>query len=316
VVPIRLDLTAMRNVVVHLIDHLVVPGLLVCGGIATHLLVVAGLAPWLISALVVGAVAVVAAVVERARPERAEHRPLDQPLWIEAAHFLFNYHLGYALAFGVCALIALGVAAGGLASPWPARWPLALQVLLAVTLAEGCSYWQHRLFHRVRWLWPFHALHHSGSRLNVVRTGRFHFVDIGPGALLLFLPLVLLQAPAVVVTWTATLAGILGVLQHANMRVRTPRWLDGLMCTPAVHRFHHSARERESNANFGTTVMLFDRLFGSYRPPHAPGPDAVGIVDDATPAGFLPQTIAPFRRARRDAGSRSQAMPARSARGS
>ena len=149
-------------------------------------------------------------------------------------------------------------------SLWPGAWPLPLQVVLMCVLAEALSYWQHRLFHRVPFLWRFHALHHSGERLNMVRAGRFHFADIGPGAFFVFLPLVLLGAPGAVVAWSAALTGVLGLLQHANLRMRTPAWADRLVCTPAVHRFHHSREPRENDGNFGTIVMVFDVLFACW----------------------------------------------------
>lgn len=280
-----------------LVDLLVVPGVLAAAVGATYLLLAARVPALLASGAVILGVAAVAAVLERARPERADYVALDQPLATEVAHYLFNYNLGYALALGVVALV--GLALDGLAVPaaWPAAAPLAAQVALAVLVSEGVSYWQHRLAHRWAWMWPFHALHHSGARLNLVRAARFHFLDIGVGSLLFLAPLVVLRAPDVVVTWTVALAGALGILQHANIRVRTPRALDGLVCTPAVHRFHHSADVRESDANFGTTLMLFDHLLGTYRAPDGAGPAAVGIAGDDRPPGFWRQATAPFRRA-------------------
>jgi sterol desaturase/sphingolipid hydroxylase (fatty acid hydroxylase superfamily) len=264
--------------------------------VATQALLGAPVPPILISGLVVGGLAVVAAILERVRPEREDYRRFDQPLRVEIAHFLLDYNLGYALAFAALVPIARAAAALFPVAPWPAAWPLPLQIALAALLAEAASYWQHRLSHRNAWLWRFHALHHSGGRLNLARTARFHFVDIGPGAFLVFLPLVLLRAPDVILTWAAALSGAVGVLQHSNIRVRTPAWLDRLICTPAVHRFHHSRAGRESNANFGTLVMVFDRLFGSYQLPDGPGPAAVGIEDDPVPRDdFMRQVLGPFR---------------------
>jgi len=251
---------------------------------------------FLVTSLVVGALAVAAAILERVRPERLEHAQLDQPFAVDAAHFFLNYQLGYALALAACAAVAQGVEALGVAPLWPRTWPLAAQIVFAAFLAEGVSYWQHRLVHRVPWLWPFHALHHSGERLNLIRAGRFHFVDIGPAAFMALGPLVVLGAPDTVVSWVASLSGALGVLEHANIRMRTPAWVGWLVCTPALHRHHHSRARAESNRNFGTLVMLFDVLFGTYEAPRPEGPRAVGIEDDPVPRGFWNQVVAPFRR--------------------
>ena len=279
------------------LDYGTIPVLLAGMVIATRALLDLAVPPMLASGLVVGAVAAVVAILERVRPERDDQRAFDQPLRVEIAHFIFNYNLGYALALAACVPIGRAAAALFPVAPWPSGWPLALQIALAAVLSEGVSYWQHRLSHRNRWLWKFHALHHSGGRLNLARTARFHLVDIAPGAFLVFLPLVVLRAPESIIGWAGTIAGTFGVLTHANLRLRTPAWLNRLVCTPAVHRFHHSSNGPESNANFGTLVMLFDHLFGSYRLPTGPGPAAVGIQNDPVPRGrFWPQMLAPFRR--------------------
>ena len=259
-----------------------------------------GVDPWLVSGLAVAIVAIVAAFSERHWPARSDSRQLDQPFAVDAAHFLLNYNLGYAIAMAGCYALA------GVSVPlWPSEWPLAAQLVLVCFIAEGSSYWQHRLVHRVSWLWPFHALHHSGGSLNLVRGGRFHFVDISAGAFMVFAPAVLLGAPEEIITWLASFSGALGVAQHANIAGRTPAWLDRLVCTPAVHRHHHSIDEAESDANFGTVVMAFDILFGTYAQPSPDGPAAIGVAADPTPraetswtAGFLRQFIAPFFAAR------------------
>lgn len=276
-----------------------IPPLFVLSALAATAAVQGRVPEFLVTGLVVGALALVAAILERVRPERSEYVKLDQAFAVDAAHFFLNYHLGYVLAVGACA--ALGYCLNPyLQRPlWPSHWPLALQIGFAVFLAEAVSYWQHRLFHRVPWLWQFHALHHRGERLNLMRAGRFHFVDIGPAAFMALAPLVVLGAPDTMLTWVASISGILGVLEHANIRMRTPAWLGWIVCTPALHRHHHSRTPAESNRNFGTLVMLFDMLFGTYQAPRPGGPLAVGIEDDAAPRGFWKQVFAPFRRAAR-----------------
>jgi hypothetical protein len=81
-----------------------------------------------------------------------------------------------------------------------------------------------------------------------------------------------------------------------GIRMRTPAWLDLLVCTPAVHRHHHSRARAESDTNFGDTVMIFDLLVGTYGKPRPVGPEATGLDDDPVPrAGFFAQVLSPFR---------------------
>jgi sterol desaturase/sphingolipid hydroxylase (fatty acid hydroxylase superfamily) len=85
-------------------------------------------------------------------------------------------------------------------------------------------------------------------------------------------------------------------LQHANLRARTPAFVDRLVCTPVVHRWHHSRAHRESDANFGTFVMIFDALFGTWSRPTRDAPEAFGLEDDPVRRGFLRQLLDPFGR--------------------
>jgi sterol desaturase/sphingolipid hydroxylase (fatty acid hydroxylase superfamily) len=276
-----------------------IPPLFLLGTLAATSAALGRVPEFLVSALVVGPLAVVVAVLERVRPENVEYTKLDQPFAVDAAHFFLNYHLGYFLALGACAALA-HVLTPYLSEPlWPSQWPFPFQLALALFLAEAISYWQHRLIHRVPWLWRFHALHHSGERLNLIRAGRFHFVDIGPAAFVTLAPLVVLGAPDAMFAWVASISGCFGLLEHANIHMRTPAWVGRVICTPALHRHHHSRVPRESNRNFGTLVMLFDVVFGTYESPRAEGPLAVGIQKDPVPRGFWNQVFSPFRRAAR-----------------
>jgi sterol desaturase/sphingolipid hydroxylase (fatty acid hydroxylase superfamily) len=278
------------------LDYAVWPLLLGGSVWAAHAMLELGLPPLGVTPVVVMAFLAVVAVLERIRPERSDYSAPDQPLWIEAAHFVFSFELGYGAALLLCEVFS-GAARAAVALPaWPSQAPGALQLALAVLLYEGTSYWQHRLIHHIPWLWRFHALHHSGTRLNFLRTARFHAIDIGSAAFVAYLPLVLLGAPDRLFTVLGVLLSALGVLQHANVRMRTPRWLDWLVCTPAVHRHHHSRARRENDSNFGNTVMIFDVLFGTFGRPRPAGPVFVGIENDRVAAGFWGQVFPQPRR--------------------
>lgn len=270
---------------------LLVPVALVLGVGMELGLLRAGMPSFLVIGLVIGVFAVSFAILERVSPEREDWVPFDQPLLVDAGHYLLGNQVGIGLGWGLSHALAR---AAHLRPVWPGG-PLVVQIAVALLVSELFGYLQHRLAHRWQWLWRFHALHHRGARLNLVRAGRFHFVDVGMLTFATFFPLLLLGASELVVTTVSVISGLVGIVTHANVRVRTPRWLDHLMCTPAVHRHHHSADLRESNENYGTTLVLFDQLFGTWRAPAGPTPVATGITDDPTPEGLVAQITAPFR---------------------
>jgi sterol desaturase/sphingolipid hydroxylase (fatty acid hydroxylase superfamily) len=279
-----------------MIDYAIWPVLVGSSVLLSRAVLALGLPPAIATPICVSIFTLVVVALERVRPEREDHRALDRPILLEAAHWLFGLELGFGIALVACAGVGRVVARFVTLPRWPESWPLAAQIVLALLLYEGTSYWQHRAIHRFESLFRFHALHHSGERLNFARTARFHVVDFATASFIAYLPLTLLGASDRFYTTLGVLLAALGILQHANIRMRTPAWLDRIVCTPAVHRHHHSRRRSENDTNFGNTLMLFDLLFGTYGVPRKDGPRDVGLDHDPVPArGFFRQILAPIR---------------------
>jgi sterol desaturase/sphingolipid hydroxylase (fatty acid hydroxylase superfamily) len=57
------------------------------------------------------------------------------------------------------------------------------------------------------------------------------------------------------------------LFNHANLRLpdRADRLLRLFLVTPDMHRIHHSVHRAEHDSNFGFSLSLWDRLFGTYR---------------------------------------------------
>ncbi len=270
------------------LDYAIFPVLVLASTWAAWVLVGRGVPPLAVTPICVSVLTAIVFALERVRPESTEPRESDNPLFVEALHFVLSFELGYGLS-----LLALeGIGRVFAAPRWPTSWPLPLQILIAVLMYEGTSYWQHRWLHKYDRLFRIHALHHSGARLVFMRAVRFHALDIGTASFVAYLPLTLLGAPDSLYAVLGVFLSALGMLQHANIRVRTPWWLDRMICTPAVHRHHHSTVREENDTNFCNTVMLFDLLFGTYGAPRPDRPKTFGLERDPVPRGFLGQWLA------------------------
>lgn len=250
------------------------------GCAATSLLGALGLAPIAVYGLTVTASQCILIALERAMPLRREWNARDPQRAHDLGHYATSMALGQLAAGAVTTALAWPLRdaiIGALGdAPWPARWPLALQVLLGCVVAEFGLYWQHRLMHTSRWLWRFHAVHHESPRLDVFKATRQHALDLSLATVAALVPLTALGATGEAMRWVGAISAALGLLQHANVAIETPRWLDAWVCTPAAHRLHHSRDPREGSTNFGVIVMVFDRLFGTWAAPRSACPPEVG----------------------------------------
>lgn len=238
------------------------------------------------------ALALAIGVLERLMPHEQAWLHNDGQIGPDLAHTLLNKGVAQVI---ITATVFLGLADALAPSDtglWPTNWPLALQTALGLVIMEAGLYWKHRLAHEWPWLWRFHAVHHSVTRLWFFNTGRFHLVDTVTGLAVGMPVLLLLGAPHDVLVLCSALTAIIGILSHSNVVMRCG-WLSYVFNTPTLHRWHHSKDLREGNRNYGENLMLFDLLLGTfYRPPRRPPAD-IGI-SHPMPETFLGQLKAPF----------------------
>lgn len=196
-------------------------------------------------------------------------------------------------AFGVSAFDFVARIGVGLLIPWSIATPLViwaikhrLQVIeldtwqaIAVLFIgqEFCYYWYHRAAHRVRWFWCNHAVHHSPNELNLSAAMRIGIFGKPTGTALFFVPLVWLGFDVRTVFSVLTLNLLYQFWIHATWIPRLG-WLEGILNTPSAHRVHHANNLHYLDANYGGVLLVFDRLFGTYRPERDDLPCVYGLV--------------------------------------
>jgi sterol desaturase/sphingolipid hydroxylase (fatty acid hydroxylase superfamily) len=181
--------------------------------------------------------------------------------------------------------------------------PAWLQFLAAVLLADLFQAVLHRLYHRVPWLWRFHAVHHSSRTMDWLAGSRMHLLEVLLTRTVVLLPLVLMGFAPEVLNAYVILDGLQAVLAHANLGLDFG-WLEYVLVTPRYHHWHHARRADYVDANYAIHLPLVDMLMGTFRraPPRT-WPEDYGVLDpDSVPAGLWAQTLAPFRRRRPNPG--------------
>ncbi|MFZ1814203.1 MAG: sterol desaturase family protein [Rhizobiaceae bacterium] len=150
--------------------------------------------------------------------------------------------------------------------------------LAAFILDDLRYYWYHRFAHRIRWFWAEHVNHHTSQHYNLSTALRQSWTGHFTGAVLLSVPLVLLGVhPA----YTAFVYGFNLVYQfwiHTEAIDKMPRWFEAVMNTPSHHRVHHATNARYLDANYAGTLIIWDKMFGTFVPETEDEKPRYGIV--------------------------------------
>ncbi|MBE7418297.1 MAG: sterol desaturase family protein [Ideonella sp.] len=236
--------------------------------------------------------------VERLLPYRMDWSIRGDPeVWRDIAHTA-----AYAVAINASRALFLVLLAGvmaqvglhGVLGLWPKTAPVWLQVCLAVVLGDGLEYAYHRLCHKNATMWRLHALHHTPTRIHVLKGGRHHFLYAFGRGFVVWTPLLLLGSPGEVVFWQYIAEVITGLVGHANVRFDLPSWVHRVVTTPQVHRIHHELDPGPGNTNFAVVLPFWDMLFSTYSHPDVVAVSAAGIADDPIPRRFFEELKSPF----------------------
>lgn len=125
-------------------------------------------------------------------------------------------------------------------------------------------YWFHRASHRIHLIWAGHGPHHQSEEYNLT-------VALRQGAAercwswLFWLPLALLGFPPLMYVACVQFNNIYQFFIHTRA-IKSLGPLEGFMNTPSHHRVHHGKNPAYIDKNFGGTLIIWDRLFGSFEP--------------------------------------------------
>jgi lathosterol oxidase len=233
--------------------------------------------------------------LERAFPLKPGQQVLRAGWTTDVAYFFVN-HVGIQLLtfLSLWPAMALAQALGMKeVSRLVASQPVWLQVLELMLLADLVQYWVHRAFHRLPWLWRFHAIHHSIREMDWLAGSRLHLGDVVVTRALVVLPAFVLGfAETALYAWLVVIA-LHGVLNHVNLRFRFGS-LERLLVTPRFHHWHHAVSPPDRN--FAVHFPWLDRLFGTHYLPDDRWPGDLGIEGHPVPPGFAGQFVYPLRR--------------------
>lgn len=135
--------------------------------------------------------------------------------------------------------------------------------LLALIFYDFCYYWLHRMGHESAILWAAHVVHHQSQDYNLSTALR----QTSSGALLgwvFYIPMALAGVPPAVFGIVALVDLLYQFWVHTE-HVPKLGWFDRWFCSPSNHRVHHAVNDRYVDRNYGGVLIIWDRLFGSFK---------------------------------------------------
>ena len=123
-------------------------------------------------------------------------------------------------------------------------------------------YWWHRASHEVSMLWAVHIVHHQSEDYNLAVALRQAWLS-GVTSWAFYLPLAILGVPPLVFAATLSLSTLYQFWIHTRLIGRLGP-LELVLNTPSHHRVHHGRNARYLDKNYAATLIVWDRLFGTF----------------------------------------------------
>lgn len=179
--------------------------------------------------------------------------------------------------------------------------PFLAQLIIALILIDLIVYVEHRVEHR--FLWPFHAIHHSAREVTWLTASRVHPVNDFNIQLFNFVLLYFLGFGGEALGAAAGIGAVVAMVVHANIDFGFKKPWCYFFISPHFHRWHHAVDAEARDKNFCLLFPFIDLAFGTYflpedgRLPSAYGIyEAPGSTQKPVPCDFWGQLIYPFTR--------------------
>lgn len=132
-------------------------------------------------------------------------------------------------------------------------------------LADDFSYyWFHRFSHEVRWFWASHSVHHSSEKYNFSVALRQTWTGTISGSFLFWAWMPLLGFHPKMILFMQSASLIYQFWIHTQAIQKMPAGFEAVFNTPSHHRVHHGSDFDYLDKNYAGTLMIWDRLFGSF----------------------------------------------------
>lgn len=178
--------------------------------------------------------------------------------------------------------------------------PFLLKFAVTVIVNSIAFHAIHYVSHMVPLLWRLHSIHHPDHFVDASTSLRSHPLEHVFNVFYSCLLIGIFGFSPGVLFVTYTLESLLVIFNHSHvgLPLALEKKLSRFIVTPVVHHIHHSSFQPETDSNYGTMFVIWDKLFGTFRADTVQGGPVVKYgLDDVPPeaAGSLDaQLLRPF----------------------
>ena len=153
--------------------------------------------------------------------------------------------------------------------------------VLLFFLDDITYYFMHRANHEVRLFWAGHVSHHSAIKMNFATalrqgvTERVHKYAF-------WLPLPLLGFDPIMLFTMMSVSLFYQFWLHTELVGKLPAWFENIFNTPSHHRVHHASNIRYLDCNHAGTLIIWDKLFGTFSEEAVDEPPVYGLTTQLT----------------------------------
>ena len=135
---------------------------------------------------------------------------------------------------------------------------------LCIISIDFCRYWAHRIAHENRFWWATHVTHHNSEKYNwsvSFRLGWTQHIKI-----IFFVPVALMGFDPVLFFICHQIEVLYQFWIHTEYIKKLPAPIEYIFTTPSHHRVHHARNDHYLDKNYGSTLIIWDRMFGTFQP--------------------------------------------------
>lgn len=125
-------------------------------------------------------------------------------------------------------------------------------------------YWFHRYAHEISFFWGTHVVHHQSEDYNLSVALRQSALQTFVSSIF-YLPLALIGFNPIAFVTINAFQTLYQFWIHTKTINRMPAWFEFIFNTPSHHRVHHGVNPKYIDKNHGGTLIIFDRMFGTFQ---------------------------------------------------